>query len=103
MTALSWYPFEARLSYNPVRSEWFPLALRDKMLFQSVLFSSASHLAHEDGRIDFEPDLLIQPVLHHLNKTIQETETFSDATIAIVSCLAMVEVRSYATESRRLA
>lgn len=72
------------------------------MLFQSVLFSSASRLAHEDGRADFEPDLLIQPVLRHLNKTIQEAETFSDTTIAIVSCLAMVGVRSYATNSRLL-
>ena len=71
------------------------------MLFQSVLFSSASRLAHEDGRALFEPDLLIQPVLHHLNKTIQDAETFSDATIAIVSCLAMVGVRSYPTSSRR--
>ncbi len=92
--ALSWYPFEARLAYNPVRSEWFPLALKDEMLFKAVLFSSASHLAYEDGRTEFEPDILLQPVLYHLNRIIQEAETFSDTTIAIVSCLAMVEVRS---------
>ena len=69
------------------------------MLFRSVLFSSASHLAYEEGRVEFEPHLVIQPVLRHLNEKIQEAETFTDTTIAIVSCLAMVEVRSEAIGS----
>ncbi len=63
--ALLWYPFEARHAYNPIGSDWFPLDLKHEMLFQSVLFSSASHLAHEDGRIEFEPEVLIPPVIQH--------------------------------------
>ena len=62
------------------------------MLFRCVLFCSATHLAREAGRTEFEPDALIQPIFQHLNKKLQTQEPLSDTTIGIVSCLAMVEV-----------
>lgn len=91
--APAWYPFEAHLTYNPVRVGWFSLAVRDDLLFLSILFASAANLARTDGCGDHEESMaMVVPILRHLNERLQESQLPSDTTIAIVSCLAMVEV-----------
>ena len=93
MAAPSWYPLETHLTYNPVRKYWFSLAMESEFLFRSLLYSSASHLAREASHQDYlEPTTLLMPIFRHLNETLQDNSAPSESTIAIVTCLAMVEV-----------
>lgn len=93
VVAPAWYPLEAHLTYNPVRVGWFSLAVRDDLLFLSILFSSASNLALTNGSGDHEESMvMVAPILRHLNERLQESPVPSDTTIGIVSCLAMVEM-----------
>ena len=101
--APAWYPLEAHLTYNPVRIGWFSLAVRDDLLFLSIMFSSSSHLALTKGCGDYkESQVMVGSILRRLNERLQENLMPSDSTISIVSCLAMVEVwpilRTYGVE-----
>lgn len=93
MVAPAWYPLEAHLTYNPVRVGWFSLAVRDDLLFLSILFSSASHLALTKGCGDYEESMVMfVSIIRRLNERLQGSPMPSDTTISIVTCLAMVEV-----------
>lgn len=99
--APSWYPLEAHLSSNPVRVGWFSLAMTDEVLFRSVLFSSASHLALKDGKREGqEASTLVSLIFRQLNQRLQSRSAFSDATIGILTCLAMVEVSTFPARQR---
>ena len=94
MVALSWYPLEHHLAYSPVKAGWLPLAMTEEFLFRSILFSSASRLAVEDGHPDLdEPKIIVEPIYRQLHHRLKQYTELSDSTIAIVACLAMVEVR----------
>ena len=94
VVALSWYPLEHRgLAYSPVKAGWLPLAMKDELLFRSVLLSSASRLAVDGGRPDpDEPKLIAEPIFGQLNQRLKCCKELSDSTIAVVACLGMIEV-----------
>ena len=67
--------------------------MTDEFLFRSILFSSAPRLALEDGHPDLdEPKVIVEPNFGQLNQRLKHYTELSDSTIAIVACLAMVEV-----------
>ena len=68
--------------------------MTDELLFRSVLLSSASRLAGLDGGcpdLD-EPKLIAEPIFGQLNQRLKHCTELSDSTIAVVACLAMIEV-----------
>lgn len=75
--------------------------MTDEVLFRSVLFSSASHLAVKSGsREGEEPSTLVSLIFRQLNLRLQARSALSDATIGILTCLAMVEVRTFSARQR---
>lgn len=75
--------------------------MTDEVLFRSVLFSSASHLALKDGRREGqEASTLVSLIFRQLNQRLQSRSAFSDATIGILTCLAMVEVCKFPARQR---
>jgi hypothetical protein len=98
------YPFEAHLSFNPVKTAWWNHAITDEVLFYTVLFASATHRGICNGDPESkEAGLLMKSALPLLGERLKNSPLkLSDATIGAVSCLAMTEVRilSSTRESR---
>jgi len=92
--AHSLYPLESHLTFNHVKTFWFPLAITDELLLHTVLFSSAATLSFEsEKRLSTEASDIMKPIFRLLASRLEHQSKISDATIGAVSCLAMVEVR----------
>ncbi len=90
------YPFEAHLSFNPVKTAWWNLAVTDEVLLHTVLFASAAHRGLCNGEPESkEASMIMKPTLELLGQRLKMEDSklrLSDATIGAVSCLAMTEV-----------
>lgn len=101
-TALTLYPLQRYLGFNPVQRFWFPMALSDEALLHTIMYSAALGLSRSPSpttALSASHDLtqLVAPILRLLTSRLSNSNTnatthpITDATIAAVSCLVMVE------------
>ena len=92
------YPRESHLTFNPVRDDWFALAITDEVMLHTTLLAAAIHISTSRGLKTFiEHDLLTERVLRQLNQRLTSRSELTDPTLGAVACLAMLEVRLHVT------
>ena len=93
------YPRESRLIFNPVKTDWFPLAVTDEVMLHTTLLAAAMHIQFSNSwTTTREPDLLTERILRQLNARLANRSELSDTTLGAIACLAMLEVSSWVSE-----
>ena len=84
---------DSHLTFNPVKTSWFPLAIADELLLHTILFASAVTISFtKEHRQSTEASDIMKPIFRLLTLRLEDKSKITDATIGAVSCLAMIEV-----------
>lgn len=79
------------LTYNPIKSVWYPAVVKDEVSLHAVLFSCAMHYFNGSGYQTFRgSEAMMKVILNGLNRRLKEKK-YSDLTIGSISCLATCE------------